>query len=82
MSGIGVAVESGDLVVVGRMVKRKSIFRVGMSNSMVAGMDLRDSESLTTVLSPTGDVVDRFSFAMNEEGTPPTVKQSLRRLNR
>jgi transposase len=37
-------------------------------NSLVAGIDLGDRESLTTVLSSTGDVTDRFSFPMNEEG--------------
>jgi len=37
-------------------------------NSIVAGIDLGDRESLTTVLSPTGDVTDRFTFPMNEEG--------------
>jgi len=37
-------------------------------NSIVAGIDLGDRESMTTVLSPIGDVADRFSFPMNEEG--------------
>jgi len=37
-------------------------------NSIIAGIDLGDRESLTTVLSPIGDVADRFSFSMNEEG--------------
>jgi len=37
-------------------------------NSTVAGIDLGDSESLATVLSPMGDVVKRFSFKMNDEG--------------
>jgi hypothetical protein len=37
-------------------------------NSIVAGIDLGDRESLTTVLSPIGDVTDRFTFPMNEEG--------------
>jgi hypothetical protein len=37
-------------------------------NSIVAGIDLGDRESLTTVLSPIGDITDRFSFLMNEEG--------------
>jgi len=37
-------------------------------NSIVAGIDLGDRESLATVLSPIGDVADRFSFLMNEEG--------------
>jgi transposase len=37
-------------------------------NSIVAGIDLGDRESLATVLSPVGDVADRFSFPMNEEG--------------
>jgi len=38
-------------------------------NSIVAGIDLGDKESLATVLSPVGDITDRFSFPMNEEGT-------------
>ena len=37
-------------------------------NSIIAGIDLGDRESLGTVLSPVGDVTDRFSFPMNEEG--------------
>jgi transposase len=37
-------------------------------NSIVAGIDLGDRESLATVLSPIGDVMDRFTFPMNEEG--------------
>jgi transposase len=37
-------------------------------NSIVAGIDLGDKESLATILSPIGDVADRFSFPMNEEG--------------
>jgi len=37
-------------------------------NSIVAGIDLGDRESLATVLSPIGDVADRFTFPMNEEG--------------
>jgi len=37
-------------------------------NCLVAGIDLGDRESLATVLSPIGDVADRFSFPMNEEG--------------
>jgi len=37
-------------------------------NSIVAGIDLGDRESLATVLSPVGDVADRFSFSMNEDG--------------
>ncbi len=37
-------------------------------NSIVAGIDLGDRESLATVLSPVGDVADRFSFSMTEEG--------------
>jgi hypothetical protein len=36
-------------------------------NSIVAGIDLGDRESLTTVLSPIGDVTDRFTFPMTEE---------------
>ena len=37
-------------------------------NAIVAGIDLGDRESLTTILSPMGDVADRFTFPMNEEG--------------
>ena len=37
-------------------------------NSIVAGIDLGDRESLTTVPSPIGDVADRFTFPINEEG--------------
>ena len=37
-------------------------------NSVVAGIDLGHRESLATVLSPVGDVADRFSFPMSEEG--------------
>jgi len=49
--------------------KEKSSFGGGiMSNALVAGIDLGDTKSLATVLSPSGDVTDRFSFAMTEEG--------------
>jgi len=47
--------------------KKRSGKGCGM-NSIVAGIDLGDRESLATVLSPVGDVTDRFSFPMNEEG--------------
>lgn len=50
------------------MAKRKSSFSRSMNDTMVAGIDLGDRESLTTVLSPAGDVVDRFTFAMNDDG--------------
>ena len=33
-----------------------------------AAIDLGDSKSVTTVLSPGGDVADSFSFTMNDEG--------------
>jgi transposase len=46
---------------------KKSLGR-GMSNGIAAGIDLGDSESLVTVLSPVGDVADRFTFPMNDEG--------------
>lgn len=36
--------------------------------SIIAGIDLGDSSSLATILSPTGEVANRFSFCMNEEG--------------
>ena len=48
---------------------RKSGKRRGCKmNSIIAGIDLGDRESLATVLSPMGDVADRFTFPMNEEG--------------
>jgi len=47
---------------------RKRMKKVGRMNSIVAGIDLGDRESLATVLSPMGDVADRFTFPMNEEG--------------
>ena len=40
----------------------------GRMNSIVAGIDLGDRESLATVLSPIGDITDRFTFPMDEEG--------------
>jgi transposase len=49
-------------------MKRRVRVKVGKMNSIVAGIDLGDRESLTTVLSPIGNVTDRFSFPMNEEG--------------
>jgi len=49
--------------------KGKSSFGGGsMTNTVVAGIDLGDTKSLVTVLSPSGDVTDRISFAMTEEG--------------
>jgi transposase len=51
-----------------RMAERRASVKVGKMNSIVAGIDLGDKESLTTVLSPIGDVTDRFTFPMNEEG--------------
>ncbi|MHB8566063.1 MAG: IS110 family transposase [Nitrososphaerales archaeon] len=42
--------------------------RTDMTNPTVAGVDLGDSSSLAAVLSPSGDVVDRFTFKMNSEG--------------
>ena len=47
---------------------RKKRTKKGMSNSTIAGVDLGGSDSLATVLSPGGEVADRFSFPMNEEG--------------
>jgi transposase len=51
------------------MKRDKRINGIGQRmSSIIAGVDLGDSSSLTTVLSPTGEVADRFSFQMNEEG--------------
>jgi hypothetical protein len=48
--------------------RKRAKVKVWKMNSLVAGIDLGDRESLATVLSPIGDVADRFSFPMNEEG--------------
>jgi hypothetical protein len=48
--------------------RKRGKVKVGRMNSIVAGIDLGDRESLATVLSPIGDVADRFTFPMNEEG--------------
>jgi transposase len=47
---------------------RKKSIRRGMSNSAITGVDLGGSDSLATILSPGGEVADRFSFQMGEEG--------------
>jgi hypothetical protein len=47
---------------------RKKRTKKGMSNSVIAGVDLGGSDSLATILSPGGEVADRFSFPMTEEG--------------
>jgi len=51
-----------------RADRKRGKVKVGKMNSIVAGIDLGDRESLATVLSPIGDVADRFTFPMNEEG--------------
>jgi transposase len=51
-----------------KMAEKKRKSKGCKMNSIVAGIDLGDRESLTTVLSPIGDVTDRFTFPMNEEG--------------
>jgi transposase len=48
----------------GKLSKR----RRKVMNSIVAGIDLGDSESHAKVLSPAGDVLKAFSFKMNDEG--------------
>ena len=47
---------------------RKKRIKQGMSNSTIAGVDLGGSSSLATILSLGGEVADRFSFQMSEEG--------------
>jgi len=51
-----------------RADRKRGKAKVGRMNSIVTGIDLGDRESLATVLSPIGDVTDRFTFPMNEEG--------------
>jgi hypothetical protein len=38
------------------------------NNSLIAGIDLGDSSSLTTILTPRGDVAERFCFQMDNDG--------------
>jgi transposase len=47
---------------------RKKRIKRRMSNSTIAGVDLGGSSSLATILSPGGEIVERFSFPMSEEG--------------
>jgi transposase len=63
MSGIRVAIlqERG----VDKMVKG---IRKSMSSSIITGIDLGERSSVATVLSPDGEIKDRFSFSMNQEG--------------
>ncbi|MDG6996760.1 MAG: transposase [Nitrososphaerota archaeon] len=51
----------------GRQKSGKTNFR-DMTNGIVAGVDLGDSTSMTTVISPIGDVTDKFQFSMDESG--------------
>ena len=44
---------------------KKKRDREGM---VTAALDLGDSESLATILSPDGDVVDSFSMSMSDDG--------------
>ena len=51
--------------------KRKRRIMTSFGNAtianIVAAIDLGDSKSVTTALSEAGDVVDNFSFTMNNE---------------
>jgi transposase len=47
---------------------RRNRIKGRMSKSAIAGVDLGGGGSLATVLSPGGEVADRFSFPMSEEG--------------
>jgi hypothetical protein len=51
-----------------RKKKTVPIRRDMSSDSLIAGIDLGDSASLATLLTPRGDVADRFCFQMNDEG--------------
>jgi len=51
-----------------RADRKRGKVKVGRMNSTVTGIDLGDRESLATVLSQIGDVTDRFTFPMTEEG--------------
>ena len=59
--------QKGQKVIVAKL--RPEIVRAsGMTNPIVAGVDLGDSSSLAAVLSPSGDTVDRITFKMTGEG--------------
>jgi transposase len=47
---------------------RKNVVKGRMSKNAIAGVDLGGSGSLATILSPGGEIADRFSFPMSEEG--------------
>lgn len=49
------------------MGKRRKV-KSGRMNTMVAALDLSDTEGVTTVLSPHGDVTDRFTIVLNDLG--------------
>lgn len=50
------------------MAKDKSEKKINrFMNSIITGMDLGDGTSLATILSPTGDIEERFSFQLTEQ---------------
>jgi transposase len=46
--------------------RKKTSFR--SMNHTVAGVDLGDTQNVVTVLSPAGDVMDKFTFHMDDGG--------------
>src|SRR5437899_1463151 len=48
-------------------MRKKKIDRDGMTTK-IAVLDLGDSESLATILSPAGDVVESFRMSMDDDG--------------
>jgi len=52
------------------MMRERRVGEVGFKrmNNQVVGIDLGNDESTVTMLSPDGDVTDRFSFSMNDDG--------------
>ena len=61
-----------------RKKKTVPIRRDMNSNSLIAGIDLGDRVSLATLLTPRGDVADRFCFQMdNEHRSSRNVSDSL-----
>ncbi|MHB8568306.1 MAG: hypothetical protein ACYC7D_07435 [Nitrososphaerales archaeon] len=59
----------------------ESLLNYAALKSTVAGVDLGDSTSLATVLSPSGDLMDRFTFQMKQEGYQ-ILAERLRRMRR
>ena len=48
-------------------MKRKKVNMENM-NDYAVGIDIGEKESVATYMSPSGDVIEQFTFPMNPEG--------------